>query len=349
MKNLILITGARPQFIKAAPVCAALAAAGAGVRILHTGQHYDSVMSEVFFNELNLPVPAWHLGCGGGSHGAMTGAMLAGIEPVLMKEKPDAVIVFGDTNSTLAGALAASKLHIPVAHIEAGLRSGNRRMPEELNRICTDHLSDLLFCSSGTGRDRLAAEGIRHGVYVTGDVMADVFYQTRAALRQEDHKAPLPGPFALLTLHRAENTDDPVRLKAIMEALGRSGETILFPVHPRTRSRLEQSGITLPANVHPVAPAGYAAMVSLLDQCRVVLTDSGGLQKEALWAGRHCITLRDQTEWLETVECGWNTVTGVNAEAILAALAKDAPAGLPPQLFGDGHAAAAIADIIAAA
>ena len=350
MKKIVTVLGARPQFIKASVVSEALRATGTLKEVLvHTGQHFDPNMSEVFFSELGLPRPAHSLDIHGGGHGDMTGRMLAAVERVLLAELPQAVLVYGDTNTTLAAALVAAKQGIPIAHVEAGLRSFDRRMPEELNRICTDHLSDLLFCSSGTGRDRLAAEGIRHGVYVTGDVMADVFYQTRAALRQEDHKAPLPGPFALLTLHRAENTDDPVRLKAIMEALGRSGETILFPVHPRTRSRLEQSGITLPANVHPVAPAGYAAMVSLLDQCRVVLTDSGGLQKEALWAGRHCITLRDQTEWLETVECGWNTVTGVNAEAILAALAKDAPAGLPPQLFGDGHAAAAIADIIAAA
>jgi UDP-GlcNAc3NAcA epimerase len=318
------------------------------VQILHTGQHYDEGMSEVFFKELRLPPPAWNLNCGGGTHGAMTGAMLAGIESVLLEHKPGMVVVLGDTNSTLAGALAASKLHIPVAHVEAGLRSGNRRMPEELNRICTDHLSDLLFCSSETGRAHLAAEGIRQGVHITGDVMADVYYRTCAALQPGEHVAPISGPFALLTLHRTENTDDPTRLKAILTALERSGEAILFPLHPRTRSKLEQTGLTLPANIHPVAPAGYAVMVSWLHQCRVVLTDSGGLQKEALWAARPCITLRDQTEWAETVACGWNTVTGVNRDAILAALAKPFPQTAPPQTFGDGHASEAIARIIAA-
>jgi UDP-GlcNAc3NAcA epimerase len=348
MCDLIIVAGARPQFIKAAPLCKAFDAKGLAFRILHTGQHFDSGMSDVFFKELNLPHPVWNLGYGGGTHGEMTGGMLEGIEKILMEEKPSVTLVLGDTNSTLAGALAAAKLHIPVAHVEAGLRSGNRRMPEELNRICADHLSDMLFCSSITGLEQLAAEGIRRGVHVTGDVMADVFYQTRAALRTEDHKAPLPGPFALLTLHRAENTDDPVRLKAILDALALSGEAILFPLHPRTRIRLEQFAFVLPANIHAVAPAGYETMVSWLEHCRVVLTDSGGLQKEALWAARPCITLRDQTEWSETVECGWNTVTGVNAGAILSALAKEPPSSPPPQPYGDGRASLNIADIIAA-
>jgi UDP-N-acetylglucosamine 2-epimerase len=275
----------------------------------------------------------------------MTGAMLAGIEPVLITQKPDAVIVFGDTNSTLAGALAAAKLHIPVAHVEAGLRSRNRRMPEELNRICTDHLSGLLFCSSEGGRAQLAAEGITRGVYVTGDVMADVFLTTLQRVRACGQPR---GKYALLTLHRAENTEDPVRLRGILAALESSGLPVIFPVHPRTRRALLAYGLSLPANVRATEPAGYAEFVSLLDGCEVLLTDSGGLQKEALWAGRRCITLRDETEWPETVACGWNTVAGADTGAILAALQKPSPPPGPPLLYGDGQASCRIAEILTA-
>lgn len=350
-REIIAVAGARPQFIKAAPLCAALTAGGLSVRLLHTGQHFDAGMSDIFFEELNLPAPVWNLACGGGTHGAMTGAMLAGIESVLLAEKPAMVVVFGDTNSTLAGALAAAKIHIPVAHVEAGLRSGNRLMPEELNRICTDHLSDLLFCSSQSGRELLAAEGISRGVHVTGDVMGDVFLKTltrvRSGMPSSSADAPRAGPRALMTLHRAENTGDPERLKRIFAALEQSGIPVQFPIHPRTRHALSALALTLPENVHCTEPAGYEEFVALLDACNYVLTDSGGLQKEALWAGKPCITLRDETEWSETAVCGWNTVTGADTAAILAALAKPPPSGRPPALYGDGHASQLIAAIIA--
>jgi UDP-N-acetylglucosamine 2-epimerase len=277
----------------------------------------------------------------------MTGAMLAGIEKVLLDEKPRMVLVFGDTNSTLAGALAASKLHIPVAHVEAGLRSFNRRMPEELNRICTDHLSDLLFCSSETGRDLLAGEGITKGVHIAGDVMADVFFQTLSKVRANGHAPAAGGRLALLTLHRAENTDDPARLRAILQALEESKLDIVFPMHPRTRGTLAALGYTLPGNVRVVDSMGYCQMVSVLNACTLVLTDSGGLQKEALWAGKPCVTLRDETEWPETVASGWNTVTGANPGAILEAVQKPVPAGTPPVLYGDGQASGRIAEIVA--
>lgn len=347
MKKIIVVVGARPQFVKAAPVCAALEEQGLPVSVLHTGQHYDRVMSQVFFEELRIPEPAWNLGCGGETHGAMTGAMLAGIEKVLLGERPDMVIVFGDTNSTLAGALAAAKLHIPVAHVEAGLRSFNRRMPEELNRICTDHLSELLFCSSETGRDLLAREGITRGVEIAGDVMADIFLDTLAGVRAEEAAtgaATAPGPgYALLTLHRAENTEVPARLGSIFEALAQSGLDIVFPVHPRTRDALEALRYPLPENIRIAAPSGYRRMVSLLNSCSLVLTDSGGLQKEALWAGKPCITLRDETEWVETTACGWNIVTGADKNAILAAVLQPPPAGAPPACYGDGQASRKIA------
>lgn len=347
--GVIVVVGARPQFVKAAPVCAALAARGLSVRILHTGQHYDAAMSDVFFEELGIPGPAWNLGCGGGTHGAMTGAMLAGIEKVLLEAPPDMVLVFGDTNSTLAGALAAAKLHISVAHVEAGLRSHNRRMPEELNRICTDHLSDLLFCSSETGRDLLAGEGITRGVHVAGDVMADVFFQTLSRVRAAAPASSPAGPSALLTLHRAENTDDPVRLRAIFQALEQSGLDIVFPMHPRTRGVLAALAYSLPANVRVVEALGYHEMIALLDSSSLVLTDSGGLQKEALWAGKPCVTLRDETEWPETVASGWNIVTGADPEVILSALRRPPPAGTPPTLYGDGNASGRIAGIVSQA
>lgn len=349
--EVILVLGARPQFIKAAPVAAALTAAGIKVRILHTGQHYDHGMSGAYFEELAIPVPAWNLGCGGGTQGAMTGAMLTEIEQVLMEQKPDMTVVFGDTNSTLAGALAAAKLHIPVAHVEAGLRSGNRRMPEELNRICTDHLSELLFCSSEAGRTQLAAEGITRGVYVTGDVMADVFY---AALENaKSHHRPVV-PFVLLTLHRAENTEDTEHLRTIFAAVEQSKMRVIFPVHPRTRKLLQGSGMAVPANLECREPCGYMEMVALLSACEFVMTDSGGLQKEAYWAGKSCITLRTETEWTELVESGWNEVAGTDTVTILNNMHSPPRPddGTHPEFYGDGRAssrvAAAVQDFLAA-
>jgi UDP-GlcNAc3NAcA epimerase len=341
--SVIIVAGARPQFIKCAPLAAALRKAGDKVQILHTGQHYDAGMSDVFFEELNIPAPEWNLGCGGGTHGQMTGAMLAGVEGILMTNQPDWVVVFGDTNSTLAGALAAAKLNLPLAHVEAGVRSHNRRMPEEINRICTDHISDLLFCSSEAGREQLACEGVTRGVHVTGDIMADAFLHTASKVQGHTFRfAPDTSPWALLTLHRAENTEFPARLRSIFEALRRWGHPAVFPVHPRTRIVLERGQLTVPANVHMIEPLGFHDMITALLASSVLLTDSGGMQKEALWAGKPCVTLRDETEWVETVEAGWNVVAGAGEETILAALARPVPAGPPPALYGDGRAAARI-------
>lgn len=340
--DVILVLGARPQFIKASPVAAALTAAGLTVRILHTGQHYDHGMSAVFFEELGIPEPSWNLNCGGGHHGAMTGAMLTEIEKVLMQQEPDMTVVFGDTNSTLAGALAAAKLHIPVAHVEAGLRSGNRRMPEELNRICTDHLSDLLFCSSESGRAQLAAEGITRGVHVTGDVMADVFYATLAKVQP----ATAAGPFAVLTLHRAENTESATSLRAIFAAVEQSGKDVVFPVHPRTRKLMAESGIAAPPNLECREPCGYSEMVALLSACEFVMTDSGGLQKEAYWAGKPCVTLRTETEWTELVECGWNVVTGTDTAALLRHMQHPPRSEARPVLYGDGQVSSRVAAVV---
>lgn len=313
--------------------------------ILHTGQHYDHGMSGVFFEELEIPQPRWNLCCGGGTHGSMTGAMLAGIEEVLMEQKPVMSVVFGDTNSTLAGALASAKLNIPVAHVEAGLRSGNRRMPEELNRICTDHLSDLLFCTSEGGRAQLADEGISRGVHVTGDVMADVFH----SIRQRNMPLPDGGGFALLTLHRAENTDSPEKLRSIFAAIEQSGIRVVFPIHPRTAKMMADANFVLPANLDSREPCSYSEMVSLICACDFVMTDSGGLQKEAYWAGKPCITLRSETEWAELVDAGWNVVTGAETSAILHSM-QSPPRGkaLPrPQLYGDdGKAAVRVAGVI---
>lgn len=348
--NVITILGVRPQFVKAAPVSAALAAAGVQERILHTGQHYDPEMSDVFFRQLGIPGPVWHLEMGGGSHGAMTGAMLMAIEPVLQSEKPDMVIVFGDTNTTLAGALAAAKLHIPVAHVESGLRSFNRAMPEEINRICTDHISDLLFCSSANGVEQLRREGITRGVHLTGDVMADIFEATRRRVAQSPPAWPdgLPDKFVLLTLHREENTGSATRLASIFRGVAASAWPVVFPVHPRTAQAIRRMGLEIPDNLRCVEPQSYDALVHLLENSEAVLTDSGGLQKEAYWAGRRCITLRDETEWTETLATGWNVLAGAGEAEIAAALAAPCPAGGRPALYGDGQAAGRIAAVIAA-
>jgi UDP-GlcNAc3NAcA epimerase len=350
--RIITVIGARPQFIKAAPLAAAFRTEGISEEIIHTGQHYDPAMSDVFFEQLNIPAPRWNLNCGGGTHGAMTGTMLAGIEQILLEARPDMVLVFGDTNSTLAGALAAAKLHIPVAHVEAGLRSFNRRMPEELNRICTDHLSDLLFCSSETGREQLAREGITRGVHVAGDIMADVFLTTLASVRAGT--AGNGGAAydartrqALMTLHRPANTDDPARLRGIFAALCSSDVEITFPVHPRTVRVMQEHALRPPSNVRCTEAAAYRDLVALLDRSDFVLTDSGGLQKEAYWAGKPCITLREETEWTELVDAGWNVLTGADSPAIVRAMQHPPRGEAHPVLYGDGNAASRIVRIIA--
>ena len=311
-RTIFTVVGARPQFIKAAAVSRVIAdRPDLNELIVHTGQHYDPDMSDVFFDELGIPTPARRYEFGGGTHGAMTGKMLAAIEEALIEYKPDAVLVYGDTNSTLAGALAAAKLHIPVVHIEAGLRSFNRRMPEEINRVMADHVSALLLCPTQTGVDNLKAEGITKGVHAVGDVMHDAtLYAIEQSKEKSDviDKLDLAGKdYAVCTLHRAENTDDVdrfARIIAFLESQARD-RLIVFPVHPRTRKVMAERGIT-PKGVMQVDPMGYFDLHRLMADSSLVLTDSGGLQKEAYFHRKPAITLRDETEWVETVEAGWN-------------------------------------------
>jgi len=310
--RLLTIVGARPQFIKAAAVSRAIRASGDFTEILiHTGQHFDAMMSDVFFSELDMPPPHEHFAIHGGRHGAMTGLMLQAVEGAMVKHEPDWVLVYGDTNSTLAGALAAAKLHIPIVHVEAGLRSFNRRMPEEINRVVTDHVSTLLLSPTMTGVTNLAREGITRGVHHVGDVMHDALIHAMARARLTstivDDMGLSAGSFVLATVHRAENTDDPARLALVIDALRREaeGRAVVLPVHPRTRQALKRTGVETGA-IRVIDPVGYIDMARLLDGCALVMTDSGGLQKEAYFARRPCITLRDETEWVETIEHGWN-------------------------------------------
>lgn len=345
--RLASIVGARPQFVKLAVVSNALRQQHEEL-IIHTGQHYDYNMSAHFFDELAIPIPDYHLGVGSGSHGEQSGRMLEAIEQVLMEESPEWVIVYGDTNSTLAGALAAAKLHIPVAHVEAGLRSFNRKMPEEINRVVTDHLSSLLFCPTETARRQANAEGIIQGVEVVGDVMYDLLLQVQPRL-DASAEAPLPvlhitaQSYVLVTVHRAANTDDPAAMHEIAHALNKLEMPVIFPVHPRTRACLERYGITWKQHVHLIEPVGYFEMLTLERAAYRILTDSGGVQKEAFFLGVPCVTLREETEWPETVDAGWNVLVGSHREAILAAVSLPKPH--PPQHnpFGEGNAAMRIA------
>jgi UDP-GlcNAc3NAcA epimerase len=347
------IVGARPQFIKLAPVSRALRQSHEE-RIIHTGQHYDAALSDQFFDELAIPTPDYHLGIGSASHGTQTGRMLEAIEEVLVKERPDGVLVFGDTNSTLAGALAAAKLHIPVAHVEAGLRSFNREMPEEINRVLTDHLSTWLFCPTETARQHLAREGITSGVARVGDVMYDVLRQVQPKLAE---RAPAllsrfgveARSYLLLTIHRAANTDDPVRLRRIAQAISDLGKPVIFPVHPRTQKFMKEYGLTWNTTVHLIEPLGHLDMLALVQAAYRVATDSGGLQKEAFLLGTPCVTLREETEWPETLEGGWNTLVGSDPQAILEALHRPQPAPLHQHPYGEGDAALRIAELLSRA
>ena len=351
--KVLSVVGARPQFIKAAPVSRALRQVAHEV-LVHTGQHYDYGMSAIFFDELQIPPPDYNLEIGSGSHGWQTGQMLIRIEETLLKEQPDWVLVYGDTNSTLAGALAAVKLRIPLAHVEAGLRSFNREMPEEHNRVLTDHAAELLLCPTQTAVDHLAREGVTRGVHLVGDVMYDaVLYNIALAEQRSDALARLglvPDSYALATIHRPSNTDDPAQLRAILVALQAlaADYPVIFPVHPRTRRKLAELDLNT-SSLTLIEPVGYLDMLMLEHHARLILTDSGGVQKEAYFFAVPCLTLRRETEWVETVETGWNRLVG-NDLAFTVHLAHDfRPTGSPPPLFGDGHAAERIAKLLVGA
>jgi UDP-GlcNAc3NAcA epimerase len=343
LKTLTVI-GNRPQFIKAAAVSPRLRTRGQEL-LVHTGQHFDDELSAVFFAELGLPAPDVQLAISGGSNTSQTARMLAALEPVIADAAPDCVLVYGDTNSTLAGALAAVQQGVPVAHVEAGMRSFDRAMPEEVNRVLTDHLSTLLLCSSDVGAANLSAEGIGlSAVEVAGDVMVDVALEIQPRARERLDLVGVhgvePGAYLLATAHRAGNVDDPVRLAALVELLLGVEQPVVLPLHPRTRARLQSAGLlerlAEGGQVHVTPPLGYVELTALLCNARAVLTDSGGLQKEAYLAGVPCVTLRPSTEWVETVDAGWNALVDLDLDAARAALATE-PSTERPQLYGDGH------------
>lgn len=357
--RMVTVVGARPQFVKAAALSrevrrGAEDSNGPMVEeiIVHTGQHYDHELSGQFFADLGLPDPDAYLGCGSATHGVQTGQMMERLEPYLATVKPDLVLVYGDTNSTLAAALVAAKRNTPIAHVEAGLRSFDMSMPEEVNRRLTDHVSTLLLCPSERAVANLELEGIHRGVYVTGDVMLDAL---RWAMPSESEVSEVTlrfglrtGEFALATLHRAENTDDPVRLNSIMAGLGdvaADGLEVVLPIHPRTAAALGSDPV--PAGVRLIKPVGHRDLLALASAAAVGLTDSGGLQKELYWLARPCVTLRDRTEWTETVDVGWNQLVGADRSAIVAAVRSSVGLDAPrPQLYGAGDSAKIILEVI---
>jgi UDP-GlcNAc3NAcA epimerase len=355
--RIVSIVGARPQFVKLAVICRAVAQRAPAEtwshRIIHTGQHYDPELSSIFFEELDIPRPDCDLDVGSGSHGAQTGEMLKRLEPILMSEKPDWVLLYGDTNSTLAGALAAAKLDLRTAHIESGLRSHRRAMPEEINRVVADRLSDLLFCPTPLAMENLRKEGLEHRAVLTGDVMYDaslVFRQTaeaRGGLLADQWK---PGEFALATVHRAENTDEPERLRSIVAALDKIAGTlcpVVWPMHPRTRKKLADLGLPT-GSISVIQPASYLEMLLLEGRARFILTDSGGVQKEAYFLKVPCMTLRDETEWQETLENNCNVLTGCSEDRIAEAAAAVDRAGPWTAVYGTGNAGAAMLDALLA-
>jgi UDP-GlcNAc3NAcA epimerase len=346
--RIVSIAGTRPQFIKAAVMSRAIRARHDEI-LVHTGQHYDPELSAVFFDEMAMPEPV-RLHAGSGTHARQTAAMLTGIEDLLLAERPEWVVAFGDTNSTLAGALAAAKIGVPVAHVEAGLRSFNRGMAEETNRVLVDHIAALHFCPSETAMTNLANEGIRDSAHLVGDVMGEALAlaipRARASSRALERFGVEEGAYVLATVHRAENTDDPRRLGAIVEALNALADPVVLPLHPRTRRAIDAAGWTFAPHVRVSGPVGYLDMVRLLASARVVATDSGGLQKEAYWARVPCVTLRDETEWVETVACGWNRLAGADRDGIVDAIQSAVPLEAHPPLYGAPGAAAAGVEII---
>lgn len=347
--KVVSIVGARPQFIKAAVLSEKLRQQGQEI-LVHTGQHYDDNMSDVFFDELKIPQPDIHLGIGSGSHAEQTGRMLIEIESVLEREKPDWCVVFGDTNSTLAGALAAAKLHIRVAHVEAGLRSFNKAMPEEVNRVLCDHVSDALFCPTSNAAENLRNEGITQGIHVAGDIMGDMLKRSLERARKKskilEQLDVQPKNYALATVHRAANTDNLDNLKTLLETFGKINRIVILPLHPRTRGMIQRNGLTLPESVRAIDPVGYFDMLQLEANADCILTDSGGMQKEAYWVGVRCITLREETEWVETVQAGWNRVVGTNPGLILDTVLNWLPQGERKDIYGDGETAGRIAGIL---
>ena len=348
--KIITIIGARPQFIKAASVSLAFRQHRPDVTetLLHTGQHYDRNMSDIFFNELEIPTPKYNLGVGGGTHGQNTGRMIEKIEQVLMEEKPDWLLVYGDTDSTLAGALAASKLHIPVAHVEAGLRSFNRKMPEEINRIVTDHVSNLLFTPTQLATDNLAREGVAHSkIHLIGDVMYDAaLYFGKKADRESIILKTISvksKDYILATIHRAENTDDPIRLAEVLTSLAQSPLRVVWPMHPRARQRIQEFGLSLPQNIIVIEPVGYLDMVMLERHSKLIATDSGGVQKEAFFHRVPCLTLRTETEWVELVDKGVNRLVICPSEGDYDFTPDENI--FDEKIYGDGSAAKKIVDL----
>jgi len=348
--KIVSVVGARPQFIKCAPVSREIRKNHSEI-LVHTGQHYDPEMSDIFFEELQIPRPDYHLDVGSGSHGKQTGDILVQVEEILLCERPDLVIVYGDTNTTLAGALAAAKLHIPVAHVEAGLRSFDRTMPEEINRVVTDHISDLLFCPTGTAVSNLANEGITRGVHLVGDVMVDALEFNKEIAEKRSPILERLGitqdQYLVLTVHRPANTDSRKHMESIIGAVGEAGIPVVFPVHPRTHKCLEEYGMggRLPANIIVTEPLGYLDMLKLMRHASRILTDSGGIQKEAYLLGVPCITLRESTEWVETVKEGWNVLVGADHDKIVNTINYFNPLKELSDIFGRS-AAKKIADVI---
>lgn len=348
--KVLTVVGARPQFIKMAPVSRALAAVGAHEVVVHTGQHYDDGMSGVFFRELGIKDPEHHLQVGSGTHGKQTAMALERIEEVLLAEKPDVALVYGDTNSTLAGGLAAAKLHIPLAHVEAGPRTGDRHMPEEINRLAVDHVSDLLFAPTPGALEHLRREGLGERSHLVGDVMVDALHESIARAKAGsdvlDRFDATEGGFVLATIHRADNTDDPRRLAAIVEGLQRLGKPVVFPVHPRTRKAMDAAGVKADGgDLVVVDPVGYLDMIRLESAAAAIVTDSGGVQKEAYLARVPCVTVQRVTAWPETVDSGWNRLVDADAKAIASAVAAARP-GRPGEAFGKPGASRAIARLL---
>ncbi|AIY78799.1 UDP-N-acetylglucosamine 2-epimerase [Clostridium botulinum 202F] len=348
--KVLTVIGARPQFIKAATVSNKIRKNGNSEILVHTGQHYDNNMSDIFFEELGIPKPDYNLNIGSSNHGNQTGSMLCALEDIYLKEKPDMVLVYGDTNSTLAGSLCASKLLIPVAHVEAGLRSFNKAMPEEQNRILTDHISDLLFAPTLTAVKNLATENIIKGVYNAGDVMYDainLFKEKAKEISNITETLDLtPNSYILSTIHRAENTNSLERLTSIIKALSECNKKIILPLHPRTKKFISKYNLHVGDNIKIIDPVGYLEMISLQENSAKIVTDSGGVQKEAYFLKKPCITMRDETEWIETVENGWNVIVGSDSNKILNAIENFNPTGTPASAFGDGDTSSKITDII---